>query len=273
MIILLSPAKSLNFSEMNCCKRNNYSSLPFFINEAEYIVNILRQLSKEQFRLNLGLSKNIGLLNYLRYQNWKNFCMDEQFACHAIFAFNGDVYKKLDVFSLQKSALDFLQKHLRILSGLYGILKPYDLIQPYRLEMGAKLRINDVSLYDYWSEKVTANMQSEIDNFLKQEGKNCLPTILNLASREYFKVLNLKNIKARIITPIFQDYKNDKYQIIGTNAKRARGLMLKFISSFQCKKLDEIKLFNEQGYKFDPLVSSNSDWVFRRKNIRADSIV
>lgn len=264
MIILLSPAKSLNFSESSYQRKSGYTALPIFIKDANYIANQLKQLSLKQLQSSLGISEKISLLNFSRFQSWKSENIDKSILRYAVFAFNGDVYKKLDVYSLQPCALDFLQKHVRILSGLYGILKPYDLIRPYRLDMRANFSVNNLSLYEYWRVKVTEALNREcikLSSSLKQTNAK----IINLASTEYSNILNLKKCDAKIITPVFQEYKNGSYKVIGISSKRARGLMVRFICSMQCINSDEIKRFNLDGYKFEPLVSNDTDWIFRKK--------
>src|SRR5690606_7079243 len=174
----------------------------------------------------------------------------------AVFAFNGDVYTGLDAYSLSSEKVDYLQNHLRILSGLYGYLKPLDLIEPYRLEMGTKLPINDKkNLYDFWKETLTDSLNKELK-------KNCV--LINLASNEYFSAIDKKTIKATIITPEFKDYKDGKLKMISFFAKKARGLMVRYMAENNITNVEDIKQFNVDGYGFDANLSTENKWVFTR---------
>ena len=219
MITIISPAKSLDF--VNKTPISDYS-LPTFLKESQKIVNVLKDYSPKDLSKLMNISKDLGLLNASRYQNYKT-PFNQENAKQAIFAFTGDVYKGLDAKSLTSNTIDYAQAHLKILSGLYGILKPLDLIQAYRLEMGTKISINNsISLYDFWSNKITSELSSNLENTNSQ-------FLLNLASNEYSKSINMKLLNTKVITPIFKDWKNGQYKIISFFAKKARGLMSNFV--------------------------------------------
>ena len=203
----------------------------------------------------MGISPKLADLNYNRYQSWVN---DEESNSHkqAIYAFKGDVYTGLDVETLKGTK--YLQDHVRILSGLYGYLKPMDLIQPYRLEMGTKLKNNKgKDLYEFWSDKVFKAIQSEIKDQRS-------PYIINLASNEYYKVVNKYLNSNNVITPIFKDFKNNQYKVISFLAKKARGMMTRFMVENKISNPENIKSFDLGGYIFNQDMSKDKEWVFIR---------
>ena len=255
MITVISPAKSLDF--VNKAPFSDYS-LPIFLKESQKIVNVLKDYSPKDLSKLMNISKDLGLLNASRYQNYMTpFNLEN--AKQAVFAFTGDVYKGLDAKSLTTNTIDYAQTHLKILSGLYGILKPLDLIQAYRLEMGTKISINNsISLYDFWSNNITSELNSNLENTNSQ-------FLLNLASNEYSKSINMKLLNAQIITPIFKDWKNGQYKIISFFAKKARGLMSNFVLENKIKNQNDLKAFDSEGYIFNEGFSTEKSLVFTRK--------
>jgi cytoplasmic iron level regulating protein YaaA (DUF328/UPF0246 family) len=205
----------------------------------------------------MGLSDNLGALNYERFQAWDRPFTEDN-AKPAILAFKGDVYKGLDADSMTEKQLEWAQGHLRILSGLYGLLRPMDLMQPYRLEMGTKFaNQRGKDLYQFWGNIITDEINSLLSNAKS-------PVLLNLASNEYFKSVQQKNIAGRIVTPVFMDKKGDKYKIISFYAKKARGLMSAFIIKNKITAVDGIKKFNVDGYSFNSAMTDGDSWVFIR---------
>lgn len=254
MLILISPAKSLDFETPSSIQ--NYSEARF-LKESNTLIKQLRKFSTDEISDFMGISPKLAQLNFERFVNWQlPFNMEN--AKQAILAFKGDVYTGLDAISLTEAELQTAQTDLRILSGLYGILKPLDLIQAYRLEMGKKLQTTKgKNLYEYWGDKIT----HEINSTLKEkEDKH----IINLASNEYFKSVNKKKLKAEIITPVFKDLKNGHYKVISFFAKKARGLMTRFIIQNQITNPEHLKAFNSDGYVFNPHLSKNQELVFTR---------
>jgi cytoplasmic iron level regulating protein YaaA (DUF328/UPF0246 family) len=255
MLIILSPAKTLDFDEFELSLPN---TLPEFIPEAGQLITELKKLSTQDIASLMTLSDKLAALNAARYSSWsKTFTSNNSKA--ALFAFNGDVYEGLDAASLNKKQLDFAQKHVRILSGLYGVLKPLDLMQAYRLEMGTRLRHkHGGDLYSFWGSKITTFIQAEL-------AKQKKPMLLNLASEEYFKVIQAKELGYPIISPVFQDEKDGKFKIISFYAKRARGLMARYV--IQNGIQDPIKLqdFDLEGYHYVEGLSTAHQPVFQRK--------
>ena len=249
MKIFISPAKKIN--EEKVVFDYSKSTKFHFDKEVKYLVNELKEYNLSDIKNLMGLSDNLSKLNYDRYQKW-NLKADN--LCPAIFMFQGDVYKGLKANQLNSQELDFAQQNLRIISGLYGILKPLDLTLPYRLEMGTKM-INKKgkNLYEFWGEKLKDFILSEI----KQD-----EVIINLASTEYSKALKLNNIENKVITPIFKDYKNGSLKVISFYAKRARGEMANFIISNNIVNHNDLKLFNYEGYTFSG--NSKNELVFTR---------
>jgi len=254
MLIIISPAKTLDFETAPITKVHTQ---PEFLKESRQLVSQLKELTPAEVSSLMKISDKLGVLNFLRFNEWKTpFTLNN--AKQALLAFKGDVYTGINADSFSHRDLNFAQKHLRILSGLYGILKPLDLIQAYRLEMGSKFRNrkgND--LYEFWESKLT----DQINQDIKASKSKYL---INLASNEYFKSLQADAINAEIIVPVFKDYKNGKYKIITFYAKKARGLMSAYIIKNRLKNPEDIKAFNVDGYKFCKSASNSTNWVFQR---------
>jgi len=255
MLITISPAKNLDFESPS--KTDEYS-LPQFLADSSELVGGLKSLSSQDLSKLMGISEKLGDLNYQRFQCWE-IPFTPQNAKQAIFSFQGEVYQGLNAESLCDSSLQTAQKNLRILSGLYGCLKPLDLIQPYRLEMGTKYQNKrGTNLYQFWGSRITDFLNSE----MKAQGTSIL---VNLASEEYFKSVKKKELQGEIIAPIFKDCKNGKYKVISFYAKKARGLMSRFIVKNKLTKPEEIQEFNLEGYYFSPEESTESSPIFLRE--------
>ena len=249
MKIFISPAKKIN--EEKILYDNSKTSKFYFQKEVNYLINELKEYSVSEIKKLMNLSDNLSHLNFDRFQNW-NLKSDK--VCPSIYMFQGDVYKGLKATSFNNDQLDFAQQNLRIISGLYGLLKPLDLIYPYRLEMGTKMITNKAkNLYEFWGNKLRDFLTDEISND---------EIIINLASNEYSKSLNLKTISNKVITPVFKDFKNGRLKVISFFAKRARGEMANFIISNKITNSNDLKLFNYEGYKYSE--SSNHEKVFTR---------
>lgn len=259
MLIIISPAKTLDFTTPATGDR---FSKPAFLAETKTLVEQLQKLSAQEICDLMKISDKLGQLNASRYQTWQED-FDTTNAKQALLAFQGDVYQGIDVDRFEPADFDFAQEHLLILSGLYGILRPLDLIQPYRLEMGTKLayaKLQDLAadtLYEFWGHKLTEAVN-------RQLAKLGSKTIINLASNEYFKAVNSKLLKGEIITPMFKDWKNGKYKIISFYAKKARGMMTAYIIKNRLRKIEEIKSFAEAGYSFNRELSDDMNFVFTR---------
>ena len=252
MKIVISPAKSLNF-EKNV-PTTVYSEASF-LKEATTIQKVVKKQSPKKLMALMAISEKLAELNWERNQNWAlPFTADN--ARQAVFAFDGDVYTGLDAYTLSEDKFPILQDKVRILSGLYGLLKPLDLIQAYRLEMGTSLAIGSKkNLYEFWKKTITKTLNEELK-------PNEL--FLNLASNEYFSAIDSKTLKTTIITPEFKDYKDGKLTMISFVAKKARGLMVRYIIDNKVKTLEELKGFNSEGYQFDSNLSSDTKLVFTR---------
>ncbi len=256
MLIVISPAKSLNFETPSTIK--NYT-IPELINESAKLVGRLKNMSPKQLSALMGISADLGDLNFKRYQEWQIPFTPEN-AKQAILAFNGDVYQGLDAETLSEEILLFSQARLRILSGLYGVLKPLDLIQPYRLEMGTKLKyFKSKDLYEFWNPVIT----KKINEAITESGSGVL---INLSSKEYFKSIDRKKLKAEIVTPDFKDLKNGSYKMISFFAKRARGLMSRFILENNITVPLDLLAFNSEGYSFNSRLSKPGNPVFTRES-------
>ena len=254
MITVISPAKTLDFTTPPTTKK---FSQPKLIKQAENLVEICKKMSPNDLSKLMGISKNLGVLNAERFSTW-HLPFTPQNAKQALMAFNGDVYVGLNASTLTDDNLNFAQNHLRILSGLYGILRPLDLIQPYRLEMSTRLKNpkgND--LYRYWGQSISENLNTTL-----QSNNECL--LVNLASEEYFKSINLDILDATIVTPIFKDKKNGKYKVISFFSKRARGLMANFLIKEQIQDIESLNSFNSAGYKYAEEESNPLNPVFLR---------
>ena len=252
MKIVLSPAKSLDFeSKIPTVITTEACFLP----EAERLNKLLKKKSANSLSKLMSISANLGQLNYERNQEWQ-LPFTNRNARPSIFAFNGAVFNGLDVKTLSKNNLKTLQNTLRIISGLYGVLKPLDLMQPYRLEMGTKFPVGkNKNLYEFWKRKITQSLNDELE-----EGE----LFVNLASNEYFKAIDVKALKVPVITPVFKDLKNGEYKTIMTYAKLARGYMTRYIIETSAKTLDDLKGFNYEGYGFSETMSTETQLVFTR---------
>ena len=254
MLILISPAKALDFDSPLVTKKN---SQPDFLDDSERLIEELRELSPPEIQALMKISPQLADLNFGRILNWHR-PFDSDNARPALLAFDGMVFQGIDARSFSAKDLDFAQKHLRILSGLYGLLKPLDLIQPYRLEMGTKFENSrGKNLYEFWGDKL-------IDATNKLLNREKQPLLVNLASNEYFKSISKKDIEAEIITPVFKDLKNGQYKMISIYAKKARGLMCAYIIKNRITDIEKIKGFDSEGYYFSPELSKGKEWVFLR---------
>ena len=266
MLILISPAKTLDFTTP--AKYDRFTK-PEFIAETATLVQQLRQLSAAEIASLMKISDKLGELNASRWQTWQAD-FDSTNAKQALLAFQGDVYQGMNVDSYQPSDFDFAQDHLRILSGLYGVLRPLDLIQPYRLEMGTKLahaKLDSAdTLYDFWQHKLSQAIAKRLESGDKSNDIASQRILINLASQEYFKAVKPKLLDANIITPIFKDWKNDRYKIISFYAKKARGMMASYIIKNRLQNPQGIKDFNEAGYSFNSELSNSKDFVFTRRS-------
>jgi len=253
MITIISPAKNLN--PIRSSKSDRYT-IPSFIEESQHLVEQLRKLNVSELQKLMQISDNLAVANRERFLRW-HLPFTPENAKEALFMFNGDVYKSLDSSTLTDEDLEEAQNKLRILSGLYGLLRPFDLIQEYRLEMGVSFDFLEYrNLYDFWSEKIT----KELNRILQQNDK----ILVNLASAEYFKVIDRHKISGRIITPIFKEFKDGTYKIVGIFAKKARGSMCRFIVKNRISNPEEMKHFGADGYCFRDDLSNTNDWIFTR---------
>jgi len=252
--MVISPAKTLDFESLPTTK---VSSVPAFLPQSEKLIAQLRKLSPEDISSLMGISEKLGQLNFERFLNWHT-PFDSKNAKQAILAFQGDVYTGLEANTFTAKDFRFAQKHLRILSGLYGLLRPLDLIQPYRLEMGSKFQYTGGrNLYQVWADDLTCAVNAQ----LKVSKSSVL---LNLASNEYFKVIDKKALHGDVITPVFKDLKNEKFKIISFYAKKARGMMSAYIIKNKITKVEDIKQFDVAGYRYNESLSSARDWTFTR---------
>ncbi len=255
MLIVISPAKKLDFDASSGIEK--YTQ-PELLGYSEKLVSKLKKMSPKQVSKLMNISDDLGELNFQRFQSWQIPFTPEN-AKQAILAFNGDVYQGLDAGSLSETVLERSQQKLRILSGLYGVLKPLDLIQPYRLEMGTKLKYNKANnLYDFWNPILT----KKINEAVLESGSEI---VINLASNEYFKSIDKKKLKAEIVTPDFKDLKNGSYKMISFYAKRARGLMTRFILENDISEISNLQAFESEGYHFNPRLSTDGNPVFTRE--------
>lgn len=254
MLIVVSPAKSLDFASK---ARTRRFTEPEYLTESAELVGQLQQLSPEDFSELMHISSDLAELNHERYANWQT-PFDLKNAKQALFAFKGDVYLGMEAEKFSTADINFAQKHLRILSGLYGLLRPLDLMQPYRLEMGSKFKnVRGSNLYQFWDTKLTENLNS-----LLQEEKK--PVLLNLASNEYFSAIKPAALKAEIISPVFKDFSNGKYKILSFFAKKARGSMAAYVIQNRIKNPNKLKDFDVDGYRYSEEESTRSKPVFLR---------
>ncbi|WP_323839705.1 peroxide stress protein YaaA [Photorhabdus africana] len=254
MLITISPAKTLDYE--STLATEEYSQ-PELLDQSKQLISVCRELTPAQIASLMGISDKLAGLNAARFGEWHADFTPEN-ARQAILAFKGDVYTGMQAESFSDKDFDFAQNHLRILSGLYGVLRPLDLMQPYRLEMGIKLENKrGKDLYTFWGDLIT----EKLNEALEQQGDNVL---VNLASDEYFKSVNPKKLAGKIIKPVFLDEKNGKYKIISFYAKKARGLMSRFIIQNQLTQIDRLVEFNLDGYAFDESLSKGNELVFKR---------
>ena len=250
---IISPAKKLDYETV---EKKLEASQPALLNYSKSLIGDLKKLSPHQVSSLMGLSDKLGALNYERFQEWQT-PFTKSNSKQAILAFKGDVYQGLDAESLSETELIWAQKHIRILSGLYGVLKPMDLMQPYRLEMGTKFATKQgQNLYDFWNSIIT----EELNKSFSSDNS----TLLNLASNEYFKSINVSELKANVISPVFMDKKNGKYKIISFFAKKARGLMTRYVIKNRIEDITDIQNFTEGGYFFNGEMSEDNKPVFCR---------
>jgi len=255
MLFLLSPAKSLDFETP---PGQVPHTEPLFVKQSSELIQVLKSQSPQAIASLMGLSDALAQLNVARYQAWKPK-FTEKNSKQAVLAFNGDVYEGLDAKTLQAKDLAWAQDHVAILSGLYGVLRPLDWMQPYRLEMGTALKTpKGKSLYQFWGQHIAEYLNQSLAS--QKE-----PVIVNLASQEYFKAVDRKTLNARVVECVFEDYKGGKYKIISFFAKRARGLMARYAIEQRAAKIEDLKGFNLEGYAYDPQASGVDRQVFRRK--------
>ncbi|HKL07724.1 MAG TPA: peroxide stress protein YaaA [Bacteroidales bacterium] len=254
MITIISPAKTLDY--YNTIHTNKYSQ-PELLDDSEILAEALKKFSKNELAKLMDINPDLASLNYERYLQWKKPFTPEN-AKQALAVFKGQVFIGLEAKSLTNDELLFAQEHLRILSGLYGVLRPLDLIQPYRLEMGTSLKNKrGKNLYDFWGTKITDFINKELS-----EQKN--KVLINLASNEYFKAIKSKKINGEIITPVFKESKGNGFKVVAVYAKTARGLMSRFILRNKVEEPDHLKAFDSNGYLFNQDLSSEKEWVFTR---------
>jgi len=256
MLIVVSPAKTLDYTTPPKTKK---FTLPDYLDDSAELIHRMREFSSLDISELMKVSTKIADLNFDRFEAWnKNFT--EKNAKQAVLAFKGDVYTGLDAESFSAKDFTFAQKHFRMLSGLYGVLRPLDLMQPYRLEMGTRLSTErGKNLYEFWGNEVTEGLNAQLKTIKSKY-------LINLASNEYFKVVKPKILNAEIITPAFKELKNGEYKMIGIYAKKARGMLSRYIIQNQLSDIEDIKSFDLDGYKFNKKVSSGNNWVFTRKN-------
>lgn len=256
MLIVISPAKTLDFETVSSFST---FSQPRYLDHSQRLIDKLRTLDAVDVAKLMSLSDQLASLNVGRYETWQTpFSLVN--AKQALLAFKGDVYTGLNAETMTAEHFEYAQKHLRILSGLYGVLKPLDLIQPYRLEMGTKLdTASSKNLYEFWG--------SEIRESLLAEPSVHDQVLINLASNEYFKVLQPKTLDLRVITPVFKDWKNGQYKMISFYAKKARGLMSRYIIDGQLTTPEKLKQFDYEGYRYAEDMSEGDEWVFIRDPI------
>ena len=259
MILVISPAKALDYETPPSTAT---FTQPDFLDHAAELIKVLREKSPAEIAELMSLSDQLSSLNVARYASWSRpFAPDN--AKQALLAFNGDVYEGLDARTLTEADLAWAQDHLRILSGLYGVLRPLDLMQAYRLEMGTRLaNPRGKNLYEFWGERIT----DELNRLLAREEEAGRERVLvNLASDEYFKSVKPKKVKGRIVTPVFEDWKGGRYKIISFYAKRARGLMSRYVISNRVDEVEALKGFDSEGYAFAADASDADTLVFRRR--------
>ena len=255
MLIVVSPAKTLDYES---ALPTEEFSRPAHLKQSQLLINRLRDFSALDLSELMHISTKIAELNVERNHRWKT-PFNLKNSRQAMFAFKGDVYTGLDAYGMSEQNIQFAQQHLRILSGLYGLLRPLDLMQPYRLEMGSRLETSAAkNLYLFWDMQITDAINKQLKAIQAE-------TLINLASNEYFKAIKPAKIKAQIITPAFKDFKNGEYKMIGFYAKKARGLMTRYIIDHELTQVEAIKGFDSEGYQFNLAMSEGNNWVFTRR--------
>jgi cytoplasmic iron level regulating protein YaaA (DUF328/UPF0246 family) len=252
--MIISPAKTLDFESP---ATTDSHSIPDYLENSAELIGIMKKKSSKKLMNLMQISQNIAELNVERFNNWE-LPFNPENAKQALLAFKGDVYSGLSASTLSEDELNYAQTHLRIISGLYGLLRPLDLMQPYRLEMGLKLKSKKgKTLYQFWGDKIT-------DGLNYQLAEQHDPVLINLASNEYFKSVKMKNLDARLITPEFKDWKNGKYKMIQFFAKKARGLMARYAIDHKLQQPEDLQNFDYDGYTFNSELSQEDNWVFSR---------
>jgi len=254
MLTVLSPAKTLDYETPPTTKK---ATRPALLERSEQLVEDARRLSPDEIASLMGISEKLATLNHERFMNWGQ-PFDLANAKQSVLAFKGDVYTGLEAETMKPDDLDFAQRHLRILSGLYGVLRPLDLMQPYRLEMGLGFaNSGGKNLYEFWGGDITARIDAQL-KALKTD------VLVNLASNEYFKAIQPEALDAEVITPVFKDLKNGRYRVISFFAKKARGRMARYIVDRRLEDVAGIKRFRRDGYRYDRAQSTAREWVFTR---------
>ncbi|MBI9035947.1 MAG: peroxide stress protein YaaA [Bacteroidales bacterium] len=258
MLIVISPAKSL---DKNAEPKSDVYTMPDYMLESERIVRKMKKCKPVDLQALMGVSYKLAHENYDRYQAWSlPFTLEN--SRQAVLFFKGDVYLGMKVESFSEDDYEFAQKHLRILSGLYGILRPMDLIQPYRLEMGTNISVlKSKNLYEYWTKNITNAINKQLE-------ANSSEVLINLASNEYFKSIDQSKLTAKIITPEFKDRKNGHYKMVSFFAKKARGMMTRYIIQNRISDPEQLKLFNEDGYSYNEQLSKEDKLVFTREELK-----
>ncbi len=255
MLILVSPAKTLDFESPPLFDDNTQ---PEFLDHSQELIDQLKKLPAKKVGDLMNISAKLAELNAQRFKSWQQPLKPGK-AKQSVFAFQGDVYIGLDAATMNKRDVNFAQKHLRILSGLYGVLRPLDLMLPYRLEMGTKMKNRrGANLYHFWGDHVTDFLNDELSVQKK-------PLVINLASNEYFKVVNKHKLDAELISPVFKDRKNGEYKLISFFAKKARGMMARYLIDHRIKNIEDLKGFDTAGYRYNAKMSTHNEPVFTRK--------
>ena len=255
MLVVISPAKSLDYETPVKIRKFTQAD---FLEDSAQLISQLRDLSPAQVSSLMSISPNLGELNQSRFKHWHT-PFTKKNARQALFAFKGDVYIGLDAYALSSTDINFAQNHLRILSGLYGLLRPLDLIQPYRLEMGTSLKNSQgSSLYQFWGNKITDALNQEMSTQKK-------PLLVNLASNEYFKSVKTKQLHGQVVSPVFKDFSNGQYKIVSFFAKKARGSMSAYIIKNRLRNAEDLLSFDVDGYRYSEKDSKENTPVFLRK--------
>ena len=254
MLMLISPAKTLDYETPPTTGNH---SIPDYLDKSSELISVVRKKSPSQLMKLMNVSQKLAELSADRFNHWR-LPFNPENSKQAVLAFKGDVYTGLDASALNEDRLDYAQKHLRIISGLYGLLRPLDLMQPYRLEMGLKLETKKgANLYKFWDEKIT----DAVNLMLAKQDE---PVLINLASNEYFKAVNKKNLDGRLITPEFKDWKNGEYKMISFFAKKARGMMVRYAIDHNLQEAEGLQNFDYGGYSLNHELSHSDTWVYCR---------